>query len=150
MSRVRLLAVISSLGGGGAERQMVLLLKHLDRARFDPTLCFFSDEGEFRSAVPGDIPVVAFRKRSRWDGGRVVSQLARRVRQNRPGVILSRLAYTNTVAALANCASLTKTPLVVVEDSVQSDELPLHPHPVLRRGLLRWAYRTSKLVVAPS
>ena len=37
---------------------MLLLLRHLDRDRFDPTLCLFAREGPFLDHVPADIPVV--------------------------------------------------------------------------------------------
>ena len=36
---LEVLAVMASLEAGGAERQMVLLLEHLDRTRFAPALC---------------------------------------------------------------------------------------------------------------
>jgi glycosyltransferase involved in cell wall biosynthesis len=150
MSRVRLLAVISTLDGGGAERQMVLLLKHLDRSRFEPTLCLLSNQGPFRDHVPADVPVVSLEKGSRGDAPRVVAQLARLVRQTRPHVILSKLDYTNIVAALANGLSRTSTQLVVVEEAVLSLELPDTRYQRLRRALLQWSYRRSATVVAPS
>jgi len=37
-SRIKILFIIHSLGGGGAERVMVNLLRHLDRSKLEPLL----------------------------------------------------------------------------------------------------------------
>lgn len=58
---VRALFVIGALDGGGSERQMVELLKHLDRQRVAPHLLLTFGDGPLRSEVPADIPVFAFR-----------------------------------------------------------------------------------------
>jgi glycosyltransferase involved in cell wall biosynthesis len=150
LSRIRLLAIISALDGGGAERQMLLLLKHLDRERFDLTLCLLAAEGPFFEHVPPGVPVVELGKQTRWDTPAVVARFARLVRRTRPDVILSKLVFTNEVAAAGNLLSLTRTPLVVVEEAVQSMELPMLTRPALRAALVRWAYRRATSVVAPS
>ena len=129
---------------------MLLLLKHLDRERFEPTLCLFAREGPFLAHVPGDVAVVDLGKRTRWDTPAAVVRLARLLRRNRPGVVLSKLVFTNEVAAAGNLLSRTRTPHLVVEEAVQSMELPTLSHARLRRGLLRWAYRRATRVVAPS
>jgi glycosyltransferase involved in cell wall biosynthesis len=150
LSAIRLLAVISALEGGGAERQMLLLLEHLDRERFEPTLCLFARKGPFVDHVPTDVPIVELGKATRRDTPAVVARLARLVRRTRPDAILSKLVFTNEVAALANLVSLTRTPLLVVEEAVQSMELPTLSHLRLRRAALRWAYARATSVVAPS
>lgn len=60
--RIRVLFALGSLGGGGAERQVLNYLRHLDRARFAPLLYLHYRRGELLSQVPPDVPVVAF-----WD-----------------------------------------------------------------------------------
>jgi glycosyltransferase involved in cell wall biosynthesis len=150
MTPIQVLAVTSSLDGGGAERQMVLLLKHLDRTRFAPSLCLFSTTGPFMREIPPDVPVIDLGKTSRWDAARLVIRLADVIRHDRPQVVLSKLDYPNVVTALANRLSLAAAPLVVVEEAVQSRELPTMSHSGVRRALLRWAYRRAETVVVPA
>jgi glycosyltransferase involved in cell wall biosynthesis len=150
LTRIRLLAVTSALDGGGAERQMLLLLKHLDRSRFDPTLCLFAEEGPFLDQVAPDVPVVGLGRETRRDAAAVVGRLAALLRRTRPDLMLSKLVFANEMAVLANRVSLTRTPHLVVEEAVQSIELATLTHPALRRALLRWAYRRATGVVAPS
>ena len=51
--RLRILFVIGSMSGGGAERQVIEILKHLDRTRFEPVLYVGSRSGELLGARPG-------------------------------------------------------------------------------------------------
>jgi glycosyltransferase involved in cell wall biosynthesis len=60
---VRVLFVLGSLGGGGAERQVLTWLRHLDRTRFAPTLYLIARRGELLAELPHDIPVTAFEDR---------------------------------------------------------------------------------------
>ncbi|AMV21424.1 glycosyltransferase [Planctomyces sp. SH-PL14] len=62
MSRRSVLFVVGSMGGGGAERQIVEILKRLDRSRFRPVLYLAHKRGELLGEVPADIPVYSF-----WD-----------------------------------------------------------------------------------
>ncbi|MDA7907015.1 glycosyltransferase [bacterium] len=56
----RALFMISSMRGGGSERQTLLLLKHLDRAIFSPHLYVMEKAGDLLSQVPSDIPIHSF------------------------------------------------------------------------------------------
>lgn len=60
--RPRVLFVIGSMGGGGAERQILEILKRLDRTRFRPFLYLAHKSGELLADVPADVPVFAY-----WD-----------------------------------------------------------------------------------
>jgi len=148
--RLRVLCLLSSLIAGGAERQMLLLLRHIDRARFEPALGVLSGEGQLASEVPDDVPVISLGKTSRWDAPRLVIRLARLLRSSRPDVVLSKLDYTNCIAAAADAVARTRVPLVLGEETVQSDALEEMSHPAVRRWLLRRAYGRAAHVTAPS
>jgi alkylated DNA nucleotide flippase Atl1 len=50
--RIRVLFAIGSLAGGGSERQIVNILRHIDRSKFEPHLYLVNRTGEFLSQVP--------------------------------------------------------------------------------------------------
>lgn len=52
--------MVSSMRGGGSERQVLLLAQHLDRARFQPHLYLTNAVGDFLDAVPSDVPIHSF------------------------------------------------------------------------------------------
>lgn len=70
MAKKRVLFSIGSLGGGGAERQVIQYLTHLDRSQFEPVLYLTKREGPFLSEVPDDVPIASFEERvalPRWN-----------------------------------------------------------------------------------
>lgn len=52
MARKKILFLIESLSGGGAEKVLVTLLQLLDKSRFDVTLCCVSNTGKFLEDIP--------------------------------------------------------------------------------------------------
>jgi len=75
--RKRVLFLMPTLSGGGAERVIVTLLQHLDRSRFEPHLALVDAVGPLCNDLPADIPIHDLK--------------AKRVRHAFPGII--RLAW---------------------------------------------------------
>ena len=48
----RVLLMISSMRGGGSEQQTLLLLRHLDRAQFEPHLYVTQRAGDLLARIP--------------------------------------------------------------------------------------------------
>ena len=76
-TRQRVLFLMPTLSGGGAERVTVTLLQHLDRSRFEPHLALVDAVGPLFKDLPADIPLHDLK--------------AGRVRRAFPGII--RLAW---------------------------------------------------------
>lgn len=137
--------------GGGAERQMVLFLRDLDRERFDPTLCLLSSaNADYLEDLPPDIPVVDLHKERAADLLKVTGRLAGLMRKGDFDVAYSRVDYTNFVTVVASMLARRGTPTVVVEDSVQSLELAQRRDRRVREALVAWTYRHATAVVAPT
>jgi len=56
-TRQRVLFLLPTLSGGGAERVTVTLLQHLDRCRFEPHLALVDAAGPLFKDLPADIPL---------------------------------------------------------------------------------------------
>lgn len=54
-NRLKILFLIESLSGGGAEKVLVTLLKYLDRTRYDATVCCVSNVGPFVEDVTENV-----------------------------------------------------------------------------------------------
>lgn len=55
MNRRKVLFLIESLSGGGAEKVLVTLLEHVDNSRFEVTLCCVSNTGKFLGDLPNTV-----------------------------------------------------------------------------------------------
>jgi len=59
MKAIKILFIIPRMDAGGTERQLLFLLKHLDRARFKPYLAILKPGGIFEKKIPPDVPIIA-------------------------------------------------------------------------------------------
>lgn len=170
--RIRLLTVIPSLGGGGAERALVNLLRHLDTERFQVQLVAFEAAGPFHRDVPSGIAVRDLKGRRQYDL-RMVVRLARLFRLERPDVVLSVMRYANLVTLLAARMTQFPGPVIVNEQSNPGAEFRqfgggwlkgpalkhLYPHAekvtaishgMARELITRWSVPAEKIAVIPN
>ena len=160
--RLRILFVIGTMSGGGAERQVIESLKHLDRARFEPILYVASRRGELLGEIPADVPVHSF-----WDDFlrtwqsklhrlfRTVSivrwrHLAGLLASERIDVVYDR-TYMATLEAAAACWF---RPTPRISCCVANPDFELNAYarrmPLLARRFSRWAYSSASVVLANS
>jgi glycosyltransferase involved in cell wall biosynthesis len=134
-----------TLGGGGAERMLVLLLRHLDRSRFEPHLALVEAAGPYLEEVPSDVPVHDLKAgRVRRAGPGIVS-LAWRLR---PQVIHSAMVELNLAAVLARPILPPGVRLVLREDSSPTAQnLQGRKHPRLWNWLYRHLYPRADSII---
>src|SRR5690242_12391433 len=68
-AKISILFVIRSLNRGGAERQLLELLRQIDKAQFAPSLITMYTDGELISEVSTieGLQILSLSKKSRWD-----------------------------------------------------------------------------------
>jgi glycosyltransferase involved in cell wall biosynthesis len=134
--KTRVLFVIPSLAGGGAERFFCTLLKHLDRDRFELHLGLVTRGGVHEREVPDDV-VVHHLDRRRVSAA--AFDLVKLVRKVRPAVILSTLGHLNLTLLLVRPAFPAGTRLIVREAAIASSTIDAE---VRFPELYKWVYRT--------
>lgn len=121
--------------GGGAERVIVILLQHLDRARFEPHLVLVSKAGPYLKELPEDVPVHdlgASRVRNAIPG------LVRLLRSLKPDVVVPTFRELSSALLLLKRFLPPEARLAVRVDASVSVELA---QDVLHAGFWRWVYR---------
>ncbi len=63
MSRIKVVFSIGAMHGGGSERQLVSLLRKLDRQKFEPLLYLIYRTGPLLNEIPDDVAVTSFEQR---------------------------------------------------------------------------------------
>lgn len=156
--RLRILFAIGWLGAGGSERQLLGILKHLDRTRFEPHLYLLSRSGEFLSDVPDDVPVLEFSESDRKPllnlPGRIyrrqVDHLAQTLKDGRFDAVYDRTSMMTLVAGpAADRARVPRVSSIVCDPSwdllMNHDRFRRRKQRVLTRS-----YRSAARVVANS
>jgi N-acetylgalactosamine-N,N'-diacetylbacillosaminyl-diphospho-undecaprenol 4-alpha-N-acetylgalactosaminyltransferase len=143
----RILFVINSLAGGGAERVMATLLRYSGdrRDRFAMSLALLDNQPS-AYAPPDWLPV------HHLDAGGGLAQSARRlrglVRAQRPDLVLSFLTRSNVAACLATAG--TGIPFAISERVNTSAHLPRSLSGRVSRQLVRLTYPRARRVIAVS
>lgn len=107
--RIRVLFAIGSLAGGGSERQLINILRHIDRSQFEPHLYLVSRSGEFLSQVPDDVSISAFNDEPDFGGmylpGRIrrdqIAHFAKTLASKQIDVVYDRTPHMTLVAGPA-------------------------------------------------
>ncbi len=94
---IRVFILIRSLEIGGAERQLVEILRGLDKTRFELTVATLYDGGAFRPDVEtiAGVRLLSLRKQGRWDVVPVLRRLWRAVRDLRPDILFGDMSPGN-------------------------------------------------------
>jgi len=155
------LVMISSLEGGGSERQALLVLRRLNRTIFAPELYVLRRSGSLLGQVPADVPIHCFEESIEaetaswlsWPGrvhGAQVGHLARLLTNRSIDVIYDRTFHMSLIAAPA--AVRCEIPRVATIVSPPSRALPLNGGKFLaiKRRRLRAAYRQASAVITVS
>lgn len=158
MSKRKLLFVLGSLGAGGAERQVLRILTHLNRERFAPALYVVNREGELLDQVPADVPIFAY-----WDDrvyprlnfpGRILLSQARDlacvIERERIDLVYDRASQMTLTASLAMRRKSIPRVSVAVGDPSRDFELLHSRFAFAKRRLLRRAYQSADRVVGVS
>ena len=115
-----ILFITSNLGGGGAERALSIVLKHLDRSRFQPHLALFQKEGVFLENIPADIPVYEIQPTDRgalqrnWVRFRAIQDLCQRIQ---PALVMSIKWQANAVTLISARLARLRAPVVINEQT---------------------------------
>ena len=108
----KVLFILPSLRGGGAERVMVTLLKHLNRDKFDLHLALVSKEGPYLIEVPDDVPIYDLGvKRVRY----AFVPMLKLIRRLKPDIVFSTLGHLNIALIMLKFLMPSHTRLIVRE-----------------------------------
>lgn len=94
--------MIRQLNDGGAQRQLVELVRRLDPSRYCVSVITLYDGGRFvaeLSAIPS-ATILSLRKKSRWDGARCMWRLVQELRKTRPAILHGYLGLANILSVL--------------------------------------------------
>lgn len=154
----KVLFIISSLGGGGAEKVILNILLHIDRDKIKPELLLYEREGEYLADLPSDVPIKALKKKERDDGKIkwrifgitwfiLINRMTKFLKSEKPDVIVSFMWYTNFVTLLSKRLSRIRCRVIVSERYGLSASHEGWIIEFLRRLVIRFFYPKAHIIV---
>lgn len=147
---MRLLFLIRSLESGGAERQLVELVKRLDPAAFDIAVVTFYGHGALAGELAGlpHVGIVNLGKRGRWDTLRFGHRLWRAARRFNPDVIHGYMPGANELSAVLGAALGRRVVWGVRASNVDLSRYDWTAPALFRAGA--WLSRAADLIIVNS
>lgn len=140
---LKLLLLIPHLGGGGAERVIAQLARHLDPSRFTVHLGLIAQDFPGAESLPAAVKVHRLEcKRVRW----AAPSLLRIVRAIQPDVILSGMAHLNFLILLLRPFMPRRTRILVRQNTTASASAT----GLLIRAAYRYLYPRADGIVCQS
>jgi glycosyltransferase involved in cell wall biosynthesis len=145
---MRVLLVIPTLCGGGAERVFTTLARHIDRQRFQVTLAVVDmQDAVLRQELPADLELVDLgARRVRYALPRIVGLIRRR----KPDVVLSTLGHLNVALAMVRLVLPRGVRTIAREATIVSQVIPRYRFPRVWALLYRLFYRLHDHVICQS
>ncbi len=148
MRHKHVLFLIPSLRGGGAERVITTLLRHLDRSSFKLTLALVdARDAVFLNEVPADVEFIDLRCRRVRDA---LPKIVAMIWKRRPDVVFSTLGHLNLALALLRPLLPRHPRYIARETNIVSQILVAHGNPWLWRWMYRHFYGNHDAVVCQS
>lgn len=144
--RKKIIFVLPNFNAGGAERVMITVANHLDRAVFHPQIIVFDDNGPLRSLVAADIQVVSL---GVLRVSRGLFPYIKALKQERPDCVISTMVHLNFIVLLARLF-VSRIPVIVreaVTPSYFSDKL--YKRLILQAGYIM-LYPFARRIVSPT
>lgn len=155
---LRVLLMISSMNGGGSEQQTLMLLRNLDRTRFQPHLYLLNRTGTLLGDVPDDVAIDALDDQPDPGGlyypgrqlRRQTDHAASIIRKRKIDVVYDRTFHMTLVAGPAAKACGVKRISTIVSPPDRALSMVESRFIWLKRRRLSNAYRDAFRVVAVS
>ncbi len=143
-AKKRIMFFLPLLNGGGAERVVLTLLKHLDKSRFEPILVLLKNEGRYTGMVPQNIEVIDLQASQARNA---VFKIIKVIRTRKPDIVFTTLAYLNLIIAMLRPLFPKKTLFIARESNTVSIRNKREKYPRLFDWLYRHVYQNFDLIV---
>jgi len=158
MPRTRVLFCSSTMDGGGSERQLLYLLKGLDRTVFEPSLYLLRATGQLLEQIPSDCPVSDFwtgrtRPKLNWPGRiykQQVQHLAQHIRNHGIQVVYDRLFHMTMISGPACLQSRCARVSTIVSPPQFDVQRTENRWRWIKRRCLAKAYASSQALLSVS
>jgi len=138
--------IIPSLGGGGAERVFVNLIKAIDKTAFDVTLVYLSDDRNVYE-IPSDIRVINLRANRLRNSPIKILKL---IWSERPNLVVSTQGHMNSMIMILKRFLPKKTKVIIRQTNIMSFDRPKNKTQKIVRSMMKKRYNKADKIICQS
>ncbi len=145
----KIVFLLPSMSGGGAEKVILHILSYLDRTKFNPHLLLFQKKGVFLDRVPSDVPIHSLMDRkspvNRW---LLCFYYKKYISKSNPDVVVSFMWYPNIIVLLQKYFFKGRHKVIVSERNTTAFTSGGRLNGLIRRWGIRFFYPRADLVIS--
>jgi glycosyltransferase involved in cell wall biosynthesis len=145
----KIMFVLPSLDGGGAERVMLTLIEHIDREKFEPIFVLTKKEGRYVHVLD-TLPPMEVIDLDAPQARYAIKKLAKLIWKKKPDIVFSTLGYLNLLIALIRPFFSNKIKFISRESNTVSIENKQEKYPKLFDWLYKKVYNNFNLIITQS
>jgi len=147
MIKKKILFIVPSMRGGGSERVISIILKHLSRDKFNIVLILLKKEGKYLSDLPNDIEIIDLNvKKTRY----ALVKIIKEIKFQKPDIVFSTLGYLNILISILRPFFSKNIKFIARESSIVSIQNKEEKYPKLFDFLFRYFYKNFDLIISQS
>lgn len=145
--KIKIIFVLPSLTGGGAQRVILNILKGINKSKFEVELVVFNKSGALIEFVPKNIKIISFNKKRLRE---CIFLLINYINKSKPKIIFSTLGHVNLFLIAIRFFLSKDVKIIIREANTLSATIKLYIFPKLVKFLYQILYKKSDMVIALS
>lgn len=136
-NKIKIIFLLPSLAGGGAEKVTLNYIKYLNKDIFEVILLTINKGGNYENLLPNNITVIDFKiKRARYSIFKIIFY----VNKYKPDILYSTLQHTNLLILIFKFIFINKPKILIREPNTPS--LYLKQLPFIKRNIFLFMHKT--------
>ena len=146
----KVMFVIPSLAGGGAEKVLVDIITNLNYERYEISLILFEKKGQYLSLVPDDVKIYDLKKINRLSFFRLIFLTVKVINRIKPDSIVGFMSYANLVTILSRTLSGSKANLIITIHNCLTYQLYYERFKKIKHFLYKRLFKFANVIVCTS
>lgn len=143
----KILFIVPSMRGGGAERVVSILVSHLDKTKYQIKLVLLKAEGKYLEDIPNSVEIVDLKaSKARY----ALLKLFKLIKKEKPDIVFSTLGYLSLMIALVHPFLSKHIKFIARETSIVSKSLEIQKYPTITSFLYKTIYNRFDTIICQS
>ena len=147
VKRKKILFLLPSMRGGGSERVISIILNHLDRTQFEPTLVLLQKEGIYLEDLPKELNIIDLKVvKARYGFVKIVKV----INKIKPDIVMSTLGHINILVSFLKPLLPKATKYIARESSIVTMNNKNSKYPKILDYLYKKVFNNFDTIIAQS
>jgi len=143
----KIIFVLPSLAGGGAEKKAIILLNYFYKCEYSLSLVLFKKEGVRFEEIPEGIEIIDFKKKHPSGVFKLIIKLGLLFKKERPDKVISFIEYSNVITLIAKVLFHIRCEIIISEESLPQFYLENARFKHIRKFLMPYFYNIADIIV---